>query len=252
MLRNYTKVGSVQLRTGYHLPSRGFHRVRVEISDTGIGMDSVMVNKIFSPFFQADTSYTRRFEGAGLGLAICKKLVELMGGEIGIESKPDEGSTFWFEIPAVVTQNLGLTSERVIATNHQFDQLDASFRILIVDDVEANATFLKTLLDHIGVASDVAESGEAAMRFCKTNTYGCILMDLAMPGMDGFEVAEWVRHESKLNQKTPILAVSADVSAHAQNRCLEVGMQGHISKPIDIGELKDALSQIDKGDLVWC
>ncbi len=240
----YTPVGSVTLRVG-HTRKKGITTLRVEVQDTGIGIAKENLERIFSPFVQADTSYTRTFEGAGLGLAICRKLVKLLDGTIGVQSEVNDGSLFWFELPLEVElsfhhRHLNVGNDRVTDKH----RIDAKTRILIVEDVQANARFMSELLKHIGVGSEVVTNGKEAVETCNRKKYDCILMDLAMPVMDGLEATQEIRRGSRFNGNTPIVAVSADASMHARKLSRESGMQGYLSKPIHLQELKSCLREL--------
>ena len=212
--------------------------LRVEVTDTGIGMDADAKAKLFNKFSQADASITRRFGGTGLGLAICRQLVELMDGNIGVESEPGRGSTFWFEVPLLRgISPAGRPS--VCARNSEQTVLgsvpggDGAPRILLVEDNKINQTLALALLEKAGYRADIAENGEAAIGAVEKTDYALVLMDVQMPVMDGVEATRRIRQLPGRKSNVPIIAMTADAMNGACERYLEAGMQSYVSKPID-------------------
>ncbi len=208
----------------------GGGRLRFSVTDTGIGIPSALSHRLFQRFSQIDGSISREYGGAGLGLAISRGLAEMMGGQIGVESKEGVGSTFWFTVAAAATT--ASNSSVVGAAQSEAKDLSAR-RILIVDDVAMNRELLAELLRPLRCetveASDGADGVAASMR----TAFDLILMDLQMPGMDGYAATRAIRANSELNSATPILGVSANVLPIHIEACRDAGMNDYISKPID-------------------
>ena len=220
-------------------------QVRLEVEDRGIGMTTEQQEKIFQPFTQADTSTTRKFGGSGLGLTICKRLVNLMHGHIGLASTPGVGSTFWVEIPLTIaarapalaviandraTQEVARDPVDVLRAEHS----DA--RILLAEDNHFNQEVVRLQLAKAGLKVEVANNGEEALEMARTSHYDLILMDLSMPVMGGLDAAAAIRALPE-GQNVPILAMTANAFEEDRQACLQVGMNDHISKPCDPKQL---------------
>jgi PAS domain S-box-containing protein len=219
----FTERGSVAVAVDYDEA-----QLRIAVSDTGCGVPEDAHARLFQRFSQADGSVSRRHGGAGLGLAICKGLVELMGGILGFESQPGLGSTFWFSVPA----RLAAPAARP-ETASDGEGLEApAAHILIVDDVSANRELVRAMLTPLGHSFEEAENGADAVKAAMRSRFDLILMDLQMPGMDGLAAARAIRAAAQPNQRTPILAFSANVLAEHTEAARAAGMDDHIGKPI--------------------
>jgi PAS domain S-box-containing protein len=239
----YTRRGSILLRLGRDSSGPARRVFRFEVVDTGIGIAPDKLAGLFQPFTQVDSSYSRQFEGAGLGLAICEKLVGLMEGEIGAESRPGEGSRFWCELPLAEGDGRAVEpSARAGASPSP--PLPKAMRLLVVDDRPSNAHFMQALVERLGAQGEVALDGPRALQRCAQDRFDLIFLDLRMPAMDGFEVARRLRSEMGPNQRTPVVAVTADVSRESADRCREVGMAGHLTKPVAIESLRQTLATL--------
>ncbi|MDX1971992.1 MAG: ATP-binding protein [Candidatus Sumerlaeia bacterium] len=239
---------------------------RIEVIDTGIGMNEELQKKLFSPFVQGDSSTTRKFGGTGLGLAICRQLVELMHGRIGVKSEVNQGSTFWLELPlesvgdAVysdvqsrtyrssstdVVPILKLGTSSIATSGLEVEEVeDSVVRILLVEDNATNRLVALKLLEKLGFSSvENAENGNQALGILKEKTFDLILMDCQMPGLDGFETTERIRsgEAGETNKFKPIIAMTAHAMMGDRERCLNAGMNDYISKPIRRQELATLL-----------
>ena len=225
--------------------------LRFEVKDSGIGIPKENQEFLFRPFSQIDNSSTRRHEGTGLGLAICMNLVRLMGGNIGIHSEPNQGSTFWFEIPAHKAippedEELKISNPVLPATT---DTKWQHIRVLMVDDNLINQKVLAGLLKKMGFANITAcINGEDAVNAVKTasaNTqpFELVLMDCLMPVMDGFEATEKIRQwETEQKQKpVPIIAITASAYQEDKDKCFACGMDDFLPKPVQISSLTATL-----------
>ena len=215
--------------------------VRFAVSDTGIGIAPEAQARLFGDFSQVDASTTRRFGGTGLGLAISKRLVEGMGGKIGVDSTPGHGSTFWFELP------LETTTEPVPAAAHDHAPAGpataATGRLLLVEDNPINQKLALTLLERLGHAADLAENGIRALEQAAANDYALILMDMQMPEMDGLEATRRLRAGAGRNAATPIVALTANAMQADRDACREAGMNDFLAKPFNRAELAACLAR---------
>ena len=211
--------------------------LRFRVSDTGPGIPSEKVERLFKRFSQGDSSVSRTHGGTGLGLAICRGLTELMGGKIGVESKPSAGSAFWFELPVHRAEtNAVKASDETGATR-------LSARVLLVDDHPMNRELGATVLALLGCEVILAENGEEGVKLAASSGCDLVLMDVHMPCMDGLEATRAIRALGGDCAKLPIIAMSADVMPEMEAACLKAGMNAAVGKPIQIQALHDVLSR---------
>ncbi|MDZ4370006.1 MAG: ATP-binding protein [Phenylobacterium sp.] len=213
--------------------------LRIAVRDTGAGVPPEVAGRLFQRFSQVDGSSTRQHGGTGLGLAISKGLVEIMGGEIGMESAPGSGSTFWFSIPIVESEPSARPTLTAAAPDIGLDAIS----VLMVDDVAVNRELVIAMLAPFDVTIVEAASGAEAVQAALQTAFDLILMDLQMPGMDGLAATAAIRANCDLNRTTPIVALSADILPDHVQACLAAGMNDHIGKPIDAGELLGAIGR---------
>jgi PAS domain S-box-containing protein len=238
----FTEHGSVTLRASEIGREAGSVRLRFDVDDSGIGIAAEAVKRLFMAFEQADGSMTRRYGGTGLGLAISKRLVRLMGGQIGVDSLPGVGSNFWF------TVNLGIsvghpgepTALRLADIERRLRDSFAGCRILLVEDEPVSAEVAKLQLEHLGMAVDHAEDGEAAVAMAQAGCYALILMDMQMPKLNGLDATRLIRLLPGYALR-PILAMTANAFGEDRQACLEAGMNDHICKPVNPEELYEGV-----------
>ncbi len=209
--------------------------VRFEVTDTGVGIASNLHEKIFERFTQADSNITRQFGGSGLGLTIIKRLLDLQGSSINLESVVGEGSSFYFEL------SFGKASNEVNSNTNKSQDLSQGLEgvsVLLVEDVKFNIIVAKKMMEKWGITIDVAENGQIAVDKVKENTYDVILMDLQMPIMDGFTATKNIREGGS---KIPIVALTASVSSETQIEVIECGMNAYLTKPFNPKDLYNIL-----------
>ena len=238
----FTESGTIELHTRILKESEEHLQLCFEVTDTGIGISGSDLNRLFTSFEQADSTMTRKYGGTGLGLAISKRLVEMMGGEIGVESEPGRGSRFWFTInfskASLKDQSNRKTTRGSADTRLKRDYSGA--RILLAEDEPVNQVVAQDLLEHVGLSVDLASDGINAVDLAKHNVYSLILMDMQMPNMNGVDATRAIREDSR-NQNTPILAMTANAFAEDRQACLAAGMNEHIAKPINAEHLYEIL-----------
>ena len=212
-------------------------QVRFEVRDTGIGIAEDQFDSVFDAFTQVDGSSTRRHGGSGLGLAIVKELADLMGGRVGVDSRVDEGSTFWFELSMTVR------ADAAPPPTPQSNPGDVpAARILVAEDDPVNQIVVAAMLKKMGCVVDVVADGNAAREAAAHNRYDLIFMDCHMPGMDGFEATQRIRDDARgRTPQTPIVALTADALAGDRERCLDSGMDDYMSKPVSAAQLAAAV-----------
>jgi PAS domain S-box-containing protein len=225
-------------------------KLRFSVRDTGLGMTAAQLACLFQPFVQTDASISRKFGGTGLGLSISRELVELMGGRIWAQSEPGRGSTFSFELPFAPLAASGNTQappDGSVSSGQQ-DVEDTALasirgaRILLVEDNAVNRLVAVALLERVGCLVDVAQHGQEALARLAQGAYHCVLMDLEMPVMDGYEATAHIRANPDW-ATLPVLAMSASVLPEDRARAAQAGVNGHIAKPVLIDELFAALRQ---------
>ena len=234
----FTESGSIFVRVRLAEDNATDVLLRVEVQDTGIGIAPEAFDRLFTPFGQADDSMTRRYGGTGLGLAISKRLVQMMGGEIGMTSRPGAGSTFWFTVRLDKAEST-VPAAPAVAPEEAEARLRARFagaRVLLAEDDRINRQVARELLEQAGLSVDVAEDGAAAVDLVTRADYALILMDVHMPKMNGIHATRAIRALPG-RSRTPVLAMTANVFAKDRQFCLDAGMNDTVVKPVEPGLL---------------
>jgi len=207
-----------------------------KVTDTGIGLSQEQINNLFVSFQQADGSTTRKFGGTGLGLTICKQLIELMHGDIAVHSTPETGSTFEFNLTFPVSDSDNAISDHTDNYKDKLLSMSDHKKILLVEDNEVNQLIAVALLEEINIEVTVANNGLEAIELLKQQSFDLILMDLQMPEMDGYEATAHIRKNSA-HANIPIIAMTANAMKEDIQRCEDAGMNAHIPKPVDVTNL---------------
>ena len=236
----FTEAGWVTIAASHRILHDEAIELCIEVVDTGVGIPLEAQKSLFNPFTQADTSVSRKYGGTGLGLAICKRLCETMGGTIDIESVPGHGSKFWF------TMRCGVGSEPEVAapplvptTRTDAEAID----ILVAEDNDIMRTLISKLLARRGYQADLVCDGREAVEAVQKKHYDLVLMDMQMPQMDGITAARLIRGLSGPQREVPIIALTANALAGQRNVCLEAGMNGFLTKPIQPDALYETIKQ---------
>ncbi|RPK22051.1 response regulator [Paenibacillus xylanexedens] len=244
----FTDQGGVYLIVSVKEEQDGQMALEFAVKDTGIGIASDKVDRLFQPFSQLDTSMTRKYGGTGLGLAICKTLVEMMGGQIYLDTTEQRGATFVFTIQAkryVETELVQMNGEEKLTDVKNENKHPT---VLIVDDHPINQKLMAIMLGKIGLLSDIAEDGQSALDMVNNSRYpyDYVFMDLQMPVMDGLECTRRIRESLSQSDQPVIIAMTANVMEGIQQRCIAAGMDDYISKPVKMGNVKQKIAQFQK------
>ena len=243
----FTDTGSVQLSVKSTITGPTAAELEFSISDTGPGIREEQRNRLFKAFSQVDSQVWHRHGGTGLGLAISKKLVELMGGKIWLESSNGPGATFSFTLPVELRAEASHSPFDQFSVTEQKEVSIAPLNILLVEDHPLNRKLTAAQLKKLGHRSIFAQDGRESLELLSREKFDLVLMDLQMPVMNGYEASRRIRQgeAGEDNRNLPIIAVSADASALARERCLIAGMNDYFSKPIKMSTLKSVLDY-------WC
>ena len=226
----------------------GNYYVRFDVEDTGVGIPEEKIARIFDSFTQVDGTMSRKHGGVGLGLAITRKLCELMDGQLFLHSQVNKGSVFTIMMPAGIEQDAGVAVwnkyelidelNELMQTEKGTDMYNG--KILVAEDNPSNQKLITILLQKIGLEVTIADDGQIAVEKCESETFDIILMDMQMPNMNGYEAT---RHLRSQGFTIPIIALTANAMMGDEEKCLEAGCSGYLSKPIDRVKLNEIISQ---------
>ncbi len=246
----FTDQGSISVKASVATTSlfKG-QALRIDVADTGPGIADVEQTVIFEPFTQADSSLSRRHDGAGLGLSICKSLVEAMGGAIELESAPGKGSLFSIWVPLLPVEVAANTNKAggdrgTAGGQDQSADTGISYRILIVDDNAVNRVVAEEMLISLGHEAKVAGNGAEAIEMAGEEAFDIILMDLQMHGMDGFEAMKTIRENAATAPAPVIVAMTAHASDAAMENAMKRGMEGFLAKPVTRKDIATCLAAL--------
>ncbi len=238
----FTATGNIMVEA-YPLPSDGLdvYRVLFSVSDTGLGIDDSQLENIFKPFTQTEASFTRRFGGAGLGLSIVKRLVELMSGKISIASSVGYGTVVYFCLTfgPVPSQDENVSVPAEISSKADM----SGVRILVAEDEKVNQMFIEGLLIKHGVHPVCVKNGQEALEMLESNSFDLILMDVQMPIMDGMVATQLIRESGKPYAEIPVIALTAHAMGGDREKFLKAGFSDYLSKPLEFDDLLKVLAQ---------
>ena len=235
----FTEEGGVEVTFSYPKVESACLDFRIEVRDSGIGINPEDKDHLFGRFTQADGSTTRRFGGTGLGLAICRELVNLMGGTIGADCNSDRGSTFWIRIGFEKAEQKDIAHQAQSLTRALYPR--QQLKILVADDSMINRVLIQALLEKEGHLVTMANDGGEAVEAARHAHFDRVLMDVHMPVMDGFEATRAIRALPGTIATVPIIALTASAMKGDRENCLSQGMDDYVSKPIDRDKLFAAL-----------
>jgi CheY-like chemotaxis protein/anti-sigma regulatory factor (Ser/Thr protein kinase) len=240
----FTDSGNVSVEA-YPLPSAdpAACRVLFAVSDTGIGMDEADMDRLFEPFSQADSGYGRQYQGAGLGLSIVRRLVDLMGGSVDAASRPGRGTCFHFCLPF---GRLDRAEEAILARPEPVCRSGNGCAVLLAEDEPVNRMAVTAYLEKLGFGAVGVENGAEALRALEQGEFGLVLMDIQMPVMDGVEAIRAIRRgeAGEGNAGVPILALTAFAMAGDREIFLEAGADDYLPKPVDLDRLLGAMNRL--------
>jgi two-component system, sensor histidine kinase len=238
----FTEHGSVRIVASHQSLAESEIELQLSVVDTGPGIPSEVQERLFTRFTQADSSISRKFGGTGLGLAICKELCELMGGKIGVQSTPGEGSTFWFTLRCAVAKKPEPFAVTTVAVADA-PTVSPDAHILVAEDNEINRMLISALLSRLGHRFEMVGNGREAVAAAQCRVYDLVLMDVQMPEMDGIAAARAIRALPPPFDAVPIVALTANALPGQREEYLAAGMNDYITKPIQPETLEATLAR---------
>jgi signal transduction histidine kinase/FixJ family two-component response regulator len=237
----FTSAGRIEVAVKPESNEQGELSLRFTVTDSGIGLTDEEQNRLFTAFTQADSSTTRTYGGTGLGLSISKQLVELMGGQIGVDSTEGIGSAFWFTVCYQPAKKAVVATDRRVA----LDRWMASrpLRILVAEDNAVNQHMIRAILSKLDHTIEIAKDGQCAIECLNAGDFDLILMDIRMPVMDGLEATASIRAKDGSKSNIPIIALTADISAGNINEYTTAGMNDVCGKPIELAFLLRSINK---------
>ncbi|KZB72326.1 histidine kinase [Thalassospira sp. MCCC 1A01148] len=248
----FTKYGKIQVTAKPLELDENNVSFRISVQDEGIGIPNNKLESIFDAFTQVDTTTTRRYGGTGLGLTICKRMVQAMGGTINVDSQEGSGSLFWFDLTlprsteADVAEYDGQTHSQDAEPAEAVEETEPGhWNILLVEDIEINRILAQKLLEQQGHTITTAADGQAALDILASNDFDAVLMDLHMPVLDGIEATRQIRtFENQVKATIPVLALTADISNDNLETFHETGFDAYCTKPLDIDKINAELARL--------
>ncbi len=238
----FTAEGKVNISAGVTETHDLYARIKIVVSDTGIGIPNDKINCLFESFRQLDNSTTRKYGGSGLGLSIVKNLVEMMEGNIRVESEMGAGSSFIMSIPFEVAQTPKACERKIFSGNSPM--IDNNLSIIVAEDSKANQELMKVFLAKKNLQADYAENGKILLELLEQNMYQLILMDMQMPEIDGLEATSAIREKEKATgEHIIIIALTANAMKGDRELCINAGMDDYLAKPIRYHELSDMINK---------
>jgi signal transduction histidine kinase/CheY-like chemotaxis protein len=236
----FTSAGSVTLKITAETINGSNVKIKMQVSDTGIGIDAQKLKHIFGRFEQADDTITRQYGGTGLGLSIVRDLVELQGGTIEVESKAGTGTVFYVTIPYTISTRQ-IIDHLVVAESPSSGASASNVKVLVTEDNEFNQSLISHIFKSWDLPFEIANNGLEAIEKLKVNKYDLVLMDIQMPVMDGYTAARKIRNELKL--AVPVIAMTAHAMPGEREKCLSYGMNDYLAKPIKQEQLSLLISK---------
>ena len=247
----FTKNGKITVEVSTKPINDNRIETTIQVHDTGIGLSTEQQARLFAPFTQADSTTTRRFGGTGLGLSISKRLIEMMGGEIWVESQENKGSTFGFTIPVELSKlakletkaaDTATPSDTIISADTQ----PIPLHVLVAEDNIVNQKVIMHMLEKLGCKVTAVPDGQKAVAAMQENDFDLVLMDCQMPIMDGYEATKQIRSLDASKRGIKIIALTANAFIEEKEKCIMSGMDEHLSKPIEFQKLSQTLRTLVK------
>lgn len=240
----FTREGYVELKATALERDEESIGIRFEVEDTGVGIPTDRIESVFEPFIQADSSTTREFDGAGLGLAICKQIATALNAELDVESDEGKGSVFRFTIRYGLPRSTAIESLQEAASigRSDIDESESRPRVLIFEDDTTSRLVMSEALRRYDCDCVAVENGNACVEICRQERFDVVFMDCMLPEMDGYEATRALR-ELPLSKSTPIIAVTARVMEEDREKCFKAGMDDFLSKPVRIEAVRE---RVDK------
>lgn len=237
----FTEKGEIVLKISDKVRGNNKHYLEIIVKDTGIGIPKESIKDVFESFKQIENTLTKEYKGTGLGLSIVEKMVELMGGEIKVESEFGKGTTFTLYLPLKYSEDIKLTKNNTEKINIGIEKSIEKRKVLLVEDNVINQKLVQTLLDRYNLECDIVESGKKAVEKALEGEYIFILLDIQLLELDGYCVAKQIREKEK--KRNTIIAITAYAMKENRDKCFEVGMDEYISKPVDKEEFYKIISK---------
>ncbi|MBN1982817.1 MAG: response regulator [Chitinivibrionales bacterium] len=237
----FTEFGRIEIAVGVAAEVGVLPKIRIDVSDTGIGIPQVLQKYLFMKFSQLDSSYSKRFQGTGLGLAISRHLSELMGGTITVTSETGQGSVFTVMLRLPETNAVAEKNSEKIGTRTDNASIPHNLRVLLAEDNKINQTLMIHLLEELQCAIDVVSNGEEVLLCLEKRNYDIVFMDIQMPVLDGLATTRLIRQRFCGNGHIPVIAITANAMKEDRDRCFEAGMDSYLPKPIDKKKLYETI-----------